>query len=76
MHSILISWLYALILTINANFRLKLKDKGIKNDPSLGDGWAHWVSQAPYMKYVKKYGHQIEVRHIPTFTNCNWIYLW
>jgi hypothetical protein len=54
-------WLYALILTIDANFCLKLKDKGIKNDPALGDGWAHWVASEPYKAYYKKYGHQIEV---------------
>lgn len=54
-------WLYALIVTIDANFWLKLKEKGILNDPALGDGWAHWVASQPYLKYVKKYGHQIEV---------------
>jgi hypothetical protein len=31
------------------------------NDPTLGDGWAHWVSSKPYHAYVKKYGHQVEV---------------
>jgi hypothetical protein len=55
-------WLYCLILTIDANFRLKLKDKGFMDDPALGDGWAHWVSLKPYHEYVKKYGHQVEVR--------------
>ena len=50
-----------LIVTIDANFRLKLKEKGIMNDPTLGDGWAHWVSSKPYHAYVKKYGHQVEV---------------
>lgn len=56
-------WLYVLIITIDANFRLKLKEKGIMNDPALGDGWAHWVSSKPYHEYVKKYGHQVEVHH-------------
>jgi hypothetical protein len=55
-------WLYCLILAIDANFRLKLKEKGIINDPPLGDGWAHWVKSEPYLEYVKKYGHQVEVR--------------
>ena len=55
------SWIYALILTIDANFRLKLKEKGILNDPALGDGWAHWVQDPPYRAYIKKYGHQVEV---------------
>lgn len=54
-------WIYVLILTIDANYRLKLKEKGIKNDPALGDGWAHWVESGGYKAYVKKYGHQVEV---------------
>jgi hypothetical protein len=48
-------------LTIDANFRLKLKQKGIIDDPALGDGWAHWVASKPYQAYVKKYGHLVEV---------------
>ena len=46
---------------MDANFRMKLKDKGILNDPLLGDGWAHWVTSAPYQDYLKKYGSQVEV---------------
>jgi len=42
---------------------LKLKEKGIKGDPALGDGWAHWVSSKPYHAYIKEYGYQVEVRH-------------
>ena len=56
-------WLYSLILVIDANFRLKLKEKGIEDDPALGDGWAHWVSSKPYQAYIKEYGYQAEVRH-------------
>jgi hypothetical protein len=54
-------WLYALIIVIDANFHLKLKEKGIMEDPALGDGWAHWVSMKPYHAYVRKYGYQVEV---------------
>lgn len=54
-------WLYALILTIDANFRLKLKDRGLKADPPLGDGWGHLVKTEPYLAYVNKYGYQVEV---------------
>lgn len=61
-------WLYGLILTIDANFRLKLKDKGSKNDGALGDGWAYWVPEQEYQDYIAKYGHQTEVRRIPSFT--------
>jgi Kyakuja-Dileera-Zisupton transposase len=56
-----VRWIYSLLITLDANFRLKLKDKRIKNDPPLGDGWGHWVEQKLYMEYIKKYGHQEEV---------------
>ncbi|KIM74802.1 hypothetical protein PILCRDRAFT_14111 [Piloderma croceum F 1598] len=55
-----IRWLYILIITIDANFRLKLKEKGILNDPALRDGWAHWTRSQPYGAYIAKYGHQVE----------------
>jgi hypothetical protein len=49
-------------LTIDANFRLSNKARGIKSDPPLGDGWGHWVPEAPYRAYLDKYGRQVEVR--------------
>lgn len=55
-------WIYALILTIDANFRLKNKDRKVTSDPPLGDGWGHWVPSAPYHDYIAKYGYQEEVR--------------
>ena len=69
-------WLYCLILVVDANFRLKLKEKGIMDDPALGDGWAHWVLSRPYQTYVKKYGHQVEASDsIPCFINCQLIHV-
>ncbi|KAH9974339.1 hypothetical protein BGW80DRAFT_1130440, partial [Lactifluus volemus] len=53
-------WLYSLNLTIDANFRLKLKNRGITNDPPLGDGWGHWVPNGPYEEYIGTYGWQEE----------------
>lgn len=58
---LLCSWLNTLNLTINADLHLKLKEKGIKDNPPLGDGWLHWVPQSLYNKYVNCFGHQIEV---------------
>jgi hypothetical protein len=55
------SWLYSLILAIDANFRLKNKLRKVANDPPLGDGLAHWVPHEPYHEYVQKFGHQEEV---------------
>jgi hypothetical protein len=56
-------WLYALILTIDANFRLKNKDRlKVTNSPALSDGLGHFVPEEPYQTYIKKYGYQEEVR--------------
>jgi hypothetical protein len=49
-----IRWLYALRLTINANFPLTNKASGIKNDSPLGDGWGHWVPATPYNSHIQK----------------------
>lgn len=54
------SWLYTLILSIDANFRLKLKDRGIK-DPELGSGWAYFVETDPYMGHLDTCEEQAEV---------------
>ncbi|KAF7983642.1 hypothetical protein HWV62_20588 [Athelia sp. TMB] len=53
-------WLFAFLVTIDANFRLKLKDRGLKVDPPLGDGWSHMIKTGPYKAYIDRYGHQIE----------------
>jgi len=62
--------LYSLNLTSDADFRLKNKARGIKNDPPLGDGWGHWVPEEPYQAYIKEYGEQIEVRISVFFVIC------
>jgi hypothetical protein len=54
-------WLYAVNLMINADFRLKNKVRGIKNNPLLGDGWGHWAPEGPYQAYIQEYGYQTEV---------------
>ncbi|TDL16540.1 hypothetical protein BD410DRAFT_816721 [Rickenella mellea] len=45
------SWMYMLILAVDANFRLKLKDRGIK-DPELGSGWAYFVETKKYQEVL------------------------
>ena len=54
-------WMHQLRITVDANFKLKNKARGIKNDPPLGDGWGHWVPESPYQEYLMQYGHQAEV---------------
>ncbi|KAF9488374.1 hypothetical protein BDN71DRAFT_1513111 [Pleurotus eryngii] len=46
-------WLYSLIVTMDANFRLKNRDHTVKNDASLGDGWCHWVPSVPFLAYIQ-----------------------
>lgn len=40
-------WLYSLFVAIDANFRLKLKSRGI-NDPELGSGLAYFVNNVKF----------------------------
>lgn len=58
-------WKYRLILTIDANFRMKNKDRSVNDMPALGDGWAHFVPETPYMEHVRKIGHEEHVSFTP-----------
>ena len=44
-------WLYSLFLAIDANFRLKLKSRAIK-DPELGPGLAYFVDSVKFQKHL------------------------
>ena len=54
------SWLYALHLALDANFRLKLKDRGLV-DPEFGPGWAYFVNEEKYKEEIAKHTDVIEV---------------
>ncbi|KAF9791850.1 hypothetical protein BJ322DRAFT_998331 [Thelephora terrestris] len=45
------AWLYSLFIAIDANFRLKLKSRGIK-DPELGSGLAYFVNAAKFEAHL------------------------
>lgn len=45
-------WLYSLFVAIDANFRLKLKTRGIK-DPELGPGLAYFVNIPKFKEHLK-----------------------
>ena len=53
-------WLYSLFLAVDANFRLKLKDRKIK-DPEVGSGWTYFVENGKYTKHVSQAVHDVEV---------------
>lgn len=59
------SWLYAQFITVDANFRLKLKDRQI-NDPELGSGWAYFVENSAYTHHVKENLYEEEACRIPS----------
>lgn len=46
---------------LDANFRLKSKDRGIESDPALGSGLAYYVEEDKYQKYLKTCPDQTEV---------------
>ena len=53
------SWLYRLILAMDANFRLKNRLRSnSKADPGLGTGWAYFVPEEAYREHVLKYATQ------------------
>ena len=55
------SWIYTLYLAMDANFRLKLRNRHIKNDPELGPGWAYCSNETHYQNEMDQYGDQTEV---------------
>jgi hypothetical protein len=40
---------------------MKNKDRNTNVNLALGDGWGHFVPQAPYQEHIKKFGDQEEV---------------
>ena len=53
-------YLYTLFLAVDANFKLKRKNRGIDN-PELAPGWASFVEETRYQVYIKDYVDQPEV---------------
>ena len=47
-------WLYSLFIAMDANFRLKLKSRGIQ-DPELGSGLAYFVNNAKFEAHLKNH---------------------
>lgn len=61
-------WLYTCFLAVDANFRLKLKRRGIE-DLEIGSGWAYFVENRRYSEHVSKYkAVETEVSLVKHFT--------
>ena len=54
-------WIYVQFIAVDANFRLKSKNRQIK-DPELGSGWSYFVENTTYTHHVAKPSHEKEVR--------------
>ena len=54
-------YLDKLFVMLDANFRLKSKDREIKSDPSLGSGLAYYVEETRYRDYLSTCPEQTEV---------------
>ena len=56
------SWLYMLIVGMDANFRLMSRLRSsLSKDPSLAPGWAYFVDYGLYADFVKEYVDMEEV---------------
>jgi hypothetical protein len=56
------SWLYMLMVAMDANFRLKSRLRSATNkEPSLGLGWSYFVDNGPYTDFIKDYMDEDEV---------------
>jgi len=51
--NLLYRWLYSHFLAVDANFRLKLKSRGIA-DPEIGSGSSYFVKNGRYSEHVSR----------------------
>ena len=62
------SWVYTQFVAVDANFRLKLKNRRI-NDPELGSGSFYFVENSGYISHIEKNSKnspEEEVRYVAT----------
>lgn len=55
--------MYVLFLMLDANFRLKSKDRGFE-DIELSEGWSYFVPNSRYTGFMGKFKDQNEVSRI------------
>ena len=56
----LLRFLYILYISVDANFKLKGKDRGLK-DVELMPGWGPFVEESAYQAFIANYVDQPEV---------------
>lgn len=57
-------WIYAQFVAVDANFRLKLKNRGV-DDPELGSGWSYFVENSKYTAHVSR--KNLDEEEVSTF---------
>lgn len=57
-------WIYAQFIALDANFKLKLKNRQI-HDPELGSGWSYFVENSAYVHHVASNPNEREVGPVP-----------
>ncbi|ESK84389.1 hypothetical protein Moror_10160 [Moniliophthora roreri MCA 2997] len=70
-------WLYALLLSMDANFRQKARIRpNDKNDPALAGGWGTFVPNKPYLEEVRKHADQDKISHCvgAVFCSCHGLF--
>ncbi|KAG6825043.1 hypothetical protein H0H92_005019, partial [Tricholoma furcatifolium] len=55
-----VRWLYTLFLAMDANFKLRLKKRGL-SDVDLAPGWAYYVEENAYQSHLSNYIEQPEI---------------
>ncbi|KAI0039152.1 hypothetical protein FA95DRAFT_1504561, partial [Auriscalpium vulgare] len=55
-------WKYATFLAVDANFKLKLKARGL-DDVELAPGWSYFVENKAYQRHIDKYVDEEEMKH-------------
>ncbi|PPQ80537.1 hypothetical protein CVT24_002657 [Panaeolus cyanescens] len=55
-----LAYLYTLFVAVDANFKLKGKDKGLE-DVELGPGWGAFVEENQYQDYISNYEAEPEI---------------
>ncbi|KAI0061776.1 hypothetical protein BV25DRAFT_1804969, partial [Artomyces pyxidatus] len=55
-------WKHAMFVAVDANFKLKLKNRGL-SDVELSPGWAYFVNSTEYAEYLKDYVDEPEVKY-------------
>jgi hypothetical protein len=64
--TVVLRFLYTLFLAVDANFKLKNKDRGIK-DFELDPGWGCYVETSRYFQHLDNHADQQEVRLFKIF---------